>query len=299
MTCKGLWSTPQTAPVTKVLSVTTAYESIKLLGKIFDMPHWKTFKGWRPTVDFFQDVAKRINSGSLDLGRRHYAQSLTIGVLQSILCGYDKVVAVELGVASGRGLLDICTAAQFFRDELEIEVLVYGFDNASGLPPPIDHRDHPEMWSQGQFDMTSVGGADALREKLPSFAKLVIGDVGETIPQFEKELNGGRLGFVSLDLDYYSSTRQALKIFEFGRDSYLPAVPFYCDDVSHALTFNPWCGEELAIDEFNQEHDLRKISKKESFVIRHFYVCHVLDHPLRTGEQKCRPNFPIIITRLV
>jgi hypothetical protein len=64
----------------------------------------------------------------------------------------------------------------------------------------------------------------------------------------------------------------------------------YIDDIA-LERHNPWCGEWLAISEFNHDHKMRKIAKDEFLVtrrlfkhakwIRHMYVCHVLDHPDR------------------
>ena len=64
------------------------------------------------------------------------------------------------------------------------------------------------------------------------------------------------------------------------------------------ISYNQWCGEEAAIREFNFENELRKIQRNDTFAIPRFHVCHVLDHPIRTGSQKVRPGFPLQITRI-
>lgn len=241
-------------------------------------------------IHYFNDVGQRIRNGSLDLGRAHYALSVAHGALQAIYCNYDKICVVELGVAQGHGLLDLCKAAAFFRDDLGIDIQVYGIDNATGLPPLTDHRDHPEIWAEGQFCM---GDPDELRARLPPFAKLLIGDVGDKIEEFFNSEFGSRLGFASIDVDYYSSTKRLLKLFENSAEYYLPATPVYVDDVKVLLTYNQWCGEELAIAEFNEDHAFRKIEAKPQFHVHNFHVLHVLDHPIRTGAVK--PRFPFEI----
>jgi hypothetical protein len=260
------------------------------------MQHWRDFQNYAPVLKSFREIAESIRSAKLNLGRYHYAQSVTISVLQAIYCGYERLALVELGVAAGAGLLDLCKAATFFRSEFGLDIVVYGFDNATGLPPPLDYRDHPEMWSQNQFKMPD---ADALGAKLPGFAQLFIGDIKDTIHTAEEKLAGAKLGFVAVDVDYYSSTVPAMQLLKLAPHNYLPATIVYFDDVLHSLLYNQWCGEELAIREFNEENELRKIQKNDNFRIRHFHVLHVLDHPLRNGSEKHRPGFPIIINPLV
>lgn len=238
----------------------------------------------------FKEIGQLIRADVIDVGRKHYALSLAHGVRQALHSGYSKIVAIELGVASGDGLLDLCKAAEYFRKILKIEIDVYGFDTGIGLPPCMDYRDHPEIWREGLYNM---GDVEALRNKLPSFAKLIIGDVGETIPQLESQLGDAKIGFVAFDLDFYSSATRAMKLFNFAPERYVPALPIYFDDVDSNITYNEWCGEGLAISEFNSANTLRKIERKRHFSIPSFYVCHVFDHPIRTGLIKPRMPFAI------
>jgi hypothetical protein len=69
-------------------------------------------------------------------------------------------------------------------------------------------------------------------------------------------------------------------------------VPLYVDDIALA-TSNRFGGELLAIDEFNAEHELRKIDVDRALVNRrvfnhaewlsHMYKLHVLDHEERNN----------------
>ncbi len=254
------------------------------------MPNWNSFSNYMDVRAAARSVAHKIRSNEIDVGRQHYALGLLHGVIQAVHCGYEKIVAVELGVAGGGGLLELCKAADFFRTETGIEIEVYGFDNATGLPPGSGHKDHPEIWRDGQF---SMGDPNNLIAKLPDFAHLIIGDVEETIKKFEYKIFGSRLGFVSIDLDYYSSTKSAMGIFEMHPLFYVPALPVYLDDIEVLITYNPWCGEEKAVEEFNQSHEFRKIHRKPNFAIHNFSVCQILDHPIRTGEIQPRFQFEI------
>lgn len=257
--------------------------------------NWQDFKSGEKAHEYFSDFGQKIKAGSLDLGRSQYALSLALGLLGAIHCQYGKITAIEFGVATGSGLLDLCKAAKFFRDELQFDIDVYGFDNAVGLPAPKDYRDHPELWRTGQFRMRDES---ELRAALPDFAHLILGDIAETVGKAEEILERSQLGFVAVDLDFYSSTKGALKIFEHPPLNYLPAVPVYFDDIMYAqFTQNRWCGEPLAIEEFNNEHRFRKIDAKLNFRIPKLHACHILDHPVRTGQQALKAGFGLMSFR--
>jgi hypothetical protein len=78
-------------------------------------------------------------------------------------------------------------------------------------------------------------------------------------------------------------------------------VSMYFDDVSFFFA-NRWAGELAAIEEFNQEHELRKIGPDRSLPGRRpissatwysqMYACHILDHPTRQ-EPRQRPHLTI------
>jgi hypothetical protein len=259
--------------------------------------HWREFGHGKDAVAYMANVAQRIRKSQLDLGRPHYALTLSMGVVSAIFCGVGKIVAVEFGVGGGASLLDLCKAAEFFRNDLGFEIEVYGLDNATGLPRPVDHRDHPELWHTGMYMMRD---AEALRAKLPPFAHLLIGDVADTTPMLRNVL--GRespLGFVAIDVDYYSSAMPCLNILLHEPSCYLPAVPMYFDDLmSNLLTFNAWCGEAWAITVFNAFSESRKIQENRLFntmhPIRPFHSCQILDHPLRTGREPVRKDFSFL-----
>jgi len=251
---------------------------------------WKNIDNWYSLAVAVNSEAQKIRQGSLNFGKLEYSLSLLHGVHQAILCNYDSIVAIELGVAQGNGLLSLSRAAEHFSQKSGIPIEVYGFDNATGLPQMTGPEDHPEIWSEGLFNM---GDPAILKSKLPEFTHLIIGDVNETVSQFKEILNTKKIAFLSIDLDYYSSTKNALGILKFNPENYIPAVPLYVDDVYDLITYNPWCGEEKAINEFNQENNYRKIHRKENFNINRFHVCQILDHPVRLG--KIKPKFPFEI----
>ena len=134
--------------------------------------------------------------------------------------------------------------------------------------------------------------SERLRKILPNNVELILGDVAETLPTVLDKLDPRvPIGFVSIDLDYYSSTKQALSsIGKISADKVLPHTLMYFDDLEDP-SHNNYCGELLAINEFNQEHEYRKIEKhsflrgyrifKNARWIDHMFTMHVLDHSQR------------------
>lgn len=102
------------------------------------------------------------------------------------------------------------------------------------------------------------------------------------------------IGFVSWDLDYYSSTIAAFQLLEAAADVLLPRIVSYFDDIM-GLTFGDHVGERTAITEFNATHLARKVSPiyglrftlpwpvSESQWSEMMYLAHLFDHP-RFGD---------------
>ncbi|MDE1985078.1 MAG: hypothetical protein KGJ53_01065 [Alphaproteobacteria bacterium] len=212
--------------------------------------------------------------------------------------GLKKLTLVEFGVANGAGLLNMCRIAVSVTKVTGVEFEVFGFDTGSGMPAAVDYRDHPEMFQQNDFPMD----VERLNAALPPFASLVLGNVADTVPAFLAKLSPrAPLAFVSMDLDYYSSTKTALEIFNGAPEHYLQAALLYLDDTV-IETANPWCGELLAINEFNDENEHRKIAPfpmlrsrrlfKNPRWIEQIYLVHIMDHPLRTPGLR-RPSHVI------
>jgi hypothetical protein len=183
----------------------------------------------------------------------------------------------------------MCRIAEAVSQLTGVRIDVIGFDTGAGLPQARDYRDHPEYYSRSDFTMPDP---DQLRAKLPSFAQLIIGNIEQTAPDFLSQYQHV-IGFVAVDVDYYSSATSCLAMLNGSPAKYLPCVPVFFDDVilDH---HNPWCGELLAIDTFNRLGDFRKIAPftalankrilKSASWIPQMYALHVLDHPTRTAD---------------
>ncbi len=246
------------------------------------MHDWRAMS-FQEVNEYFSALIKKIRNESQPLGikYRHYLLGLAYGVKEAIICGNERLAAVEFGVFYGAGLLEMCKAAAFFRDEFGLDIQVYGFDGGVGLPRLTgDYRDQPEMFVPGDFKMPDQ---QALRAQLPAFCELVIGEVGETVQTFEPRLEDRVVIFAAYDLDLYSSTVRALPFLTYRPELYLPAVPMFFDDNGKTITQCEWAGEELAIHEFNSAHAMRKIERKDRHMwwLLNMFVLHVLDHPIR------------------
>jgi hypothetical protein len=241
------------------------------------------------------------NKVDFDLVQRpHYAYGLLAAAEQAREQGLEAITAVEFGVASGEGLLNLCSIAERMTNATGIKVKIAGFDSGTGMPPPIDYRDHPEEFRSGDFPMEH----DKLRSRLPANCRLILGPVKETVPEY---LASGLspeapLGFAAFDLDYYTSTSEAFGLLadpDPAKYIFLPML--YFDDIV-LPNYNEWAGELLAIRDFNRAHELRKIESyrflrsrrmlKNARWIDQIYLLHLFDHPWleRRREIRTMPN---------
>lgn len=172
--------------------------------------------------------------------------------------GMQKMSVIEFGVAGGNGLVNLEQHALATQKHLGVDVEVYGFDTGTGLPEPVDYRDEPYHWRGGYFEMDQA----KLRARL-RFAKLVIGRISETLPDFVPHYSPAPIGALCMDLDYYSSTMESLRLFDVARERILPRAFMYFDDIigQEGWLHSSFTGERLAISEFNATHEGQKISR--------------------------------------
>jgi len=193
-------------------------------------------------------VASKVYWESLE--RAPYAFGLWHAAQRARELRIQEITAVEFGVASGQGLLIMQQHASAVERETGVRIWVFGFDLGTGLPETDDPRDHIDAWRSGDYKMDPP----RLQSRLSERTTLVLGDVARTVSRFAPR---GPIGFVSFDLDFYSSTMHAFRIFE---KPILPHTPIYFDDV--ILPFNHrFAGELLAIDDFNRRSENIKIDR--------------------------------------
>jgi hypothetical protein len=201
--------------------------------------------------------------------------------------GYKTLTILEFGVASGAGLMNLVEISKKLSKTTGVQFKIYGFDTGKGMPKPESYKDHPEYYKQGDFLMDY----ESLKQHLPNNVELLIGDVKDTLQTFKSKLTKDEpIGFISFDLDYYCSTKSALHVLRFEPLLYLPLTYIYFDDIAEQH-HNSFCGELLAIKEFNVENEFRKLEyhrflENERIFrrckwIKQIYYFHVLDHPIR------------------
>lgn len=213
-------------------------------------------------------------------GRPSYRWGILCAAFLGKALGYKRISVIEFGVAGGNGLVKMEKIAEEVERASGVAIDVYGFDTGSGLTKPLDYRDLPQLWREGDYQMD----VELLRSRL-SRAQLVLGPVADTVSSFV-ESAPAPIGFVSFDLDLYSSTMDAFKLFDADQDVLLPRVVCYFDDII-GFSHGDFNGERLAIHDFNASHDQRKISQiyglryvleMEKVWTEMMYMFHAFDH---------------------
>lgn len=215
--------------------------------------------------------------------RPHYLVGLLTAAEEALSEGVNSICAIEFGVGGGSGLLALAEYAEGVARATGVTIYVYGFDLAVGLPSfCVDYRDHPDQWRPGDYPMDE----ESLRRRLAGRAVLVLGDVADTVPTFVGELQRLPVGFIAVDLDLYSSTREALKVLTLPGKRMLRHVVMYFDDVDFMFCHR-YAGELLAIDEFNATNATVKIdvwrgvengrALPDAAWLKKMYLAHDLD----------------------
>jgi len=178
--------------------------------------------------------------------------------------GLKRISVIEFGVAGGNGLVALEKHARVVEKLLSMKIDVYGFDLGDGLPTPIDYRDLPHFWKPGFYKMD----VKQLKKRLGD-AKLIFGDVGKTVETFFNDYNPSPVAAVMFDLDYYSATLAALKIFNNSDKFNLPRVFCYFDDIigNETSLVSEYTGQRLAINEFNKNNEYKKFDVMHSLMV--------------------------------
>lgn len=221
--------------------------------------------------------------------RQPYAYCLLAAADYARRMGTTRITAVEFGVAAGAGLFNICDISRQVTKETSVEFDIVGIDSGVGMPPPRDYRDQPQKYFTGDYPAVD---RERLVAALPPNCRILFGPLLPSIEELARTL-ASPIGFVSVDVDYYWSTVEALTIFEYPAEQLLPLVFTYFDDVQDPED-NVFCGELLAIEEFNTKAILRRIAVANRLTHRRIfktpvwphqiYFAHVFDHPARSLE---------------
>jgi hypothetical protein len=220
--------------------------------------------------------------------RPHFAYGVYRAACEARRLSLKGITVIEFGVAGGSGLVILEKIAAAVEKQIGISIAVIGFDTGAGMPKATDYRDLPHIWQPGFFKMDIV----ALQARLKK-AELIIGDVQKTIADFMERDRDYPIGFISFDLDYYSSTLEAFRILQGPAELCLPRVYCYFDDIvgNDWENHSEFVGELLAIKEFNENNPMRRIAPIH--LLRHkrrmpaiwndkMYLFSNFEHPLAT-----------------
>ena len=228
-------------------------------------------------------VATRVRYGIFE--RPHYAYGIYQAAEQARKLGIPAITVMEFGVSRGLGLLAMESHASEIAAATGVRIATVGFDTGAGMPEPEDYRDLPHIWQRGFYKMD----ADRLRARLQT-AELILGDVGETVPQWLACPDAPPVGFAAFDLDYYSSTARAFRLFDGPATHHLPRTYCYLDDITwpEYACHCEYIGELAAARDFNLAHHTRKIcplhllrNMRPNYAYWHdnIYVFHNFEHP--------------------
>jgi len=235
-------------------------------------------------------LLKRFPLGSFDtrlevgaFERPWYAWCLYHAALEAKALGHAAITAIELGVAGGNGLVQLCEIQDQVQAETGIRIFTQGLDGGTGLPETSDARDLLYCWPAGSFPMDYV----KLTQRLRGRADIVIGDVAQTAKQLSIRADAP-LGAVLFDLDFFTSTRDAFALLE--HPNVLPRVWCYFDDIVGTPdgVFSDYTGVRAAIRQFNANKSEREAHLSQAYVFRNhypeewhqlIYVYHRMTHP--------------------
>jgi hypothetical protein len=161
----------------------------------------------------------------------------------------------EFGVGRGRTMMRFMKALTLYCRLEGIDPYsysIFGFDSFEGLPAKESPRDDHAGWHQHQFHYTveqitqRVGSQIDVSRGTVRFIKGFFRD--SLTPELAAELSSHPPSIVTIDVDYYSSTKTVLEWLS----RILPSgCLFYFDDL-WAFYGHPEMGEIGAINEFNR-----------------------------------------------
>jgi hypothetical protein len=240
------------------------------------------FDNGYPWLGFmFQELMK----DALCARKPMYTWGVIQGAALAKILHFTEISVLEFGVAGGAGLVSLEHISEIIQSRLGLGIDVYGFDTGIGHPKPRDYRDQPNMWFEGQLPMKQ----NVLEQAL-SHTSLILGLIKDTLPMFLSQ-SPAPVAFISFDFDLYSSTRDALQLFNAPCERLLPRIISYFDDIN-GHTYSDFTGERLAISEFNCSNERRKLSpiyNLKFFVPRSYlngywwdsyFYAHIFEHPL-------------------
>lgn len=243
-------------------------------------------RGFVSRTDGLYDYSPNFLTDLQATSRPHYAYCLMHAANLARRLEINRISAIEFGVAGGNGLAFMSDFAKRIERRTGITIECYGFDTGEGMPEPENVRDLPYWFQRAQYVMDE----QRLRKRLPE-TKIVIGNAKETVAAFIDTYKPAPIAAIFHDMDYWSSTRDALKLLKYAEQSseyFMPRIFNYFDDIigTEWEMYGHLNGQLLAIDEFNdgdancQIHLNQNLLPNESIPWRYqIYYAHLFHHP--------------------
>jgi hypothetical protein len=204
----------------------------------------------KPNLRDYLDLVKR---GVIP--RPHYALGILMAAHQAYKLGYEKISIIEFGCFNLDGLIDMEQHVKDIKEFINIEFDIFGFDYGKGLPKMKFHEaDRMQEWDIGDYRFENKENLNSLKN-----AKIIWGNVNKTVKKFIKEtdLTKAPIGFISNDLDYYTSTYKSFDLLKTKPSNFIARPILYFDDFFRSSKYE---GEYLAIEMFNKKNK-KKLSE--------------------------------------
>jgi hypothetical protein len=264
----------------------------RVLGKLLLSPEFQTSIMAGPVRRLIRSTSSigsyspQFMLDSMATERPHYAYCLLGAADLAKRLGISRISAIEFGVAGGNGLEFMSSFGKKVERSTGVAIDCYGFDTGEGMPDPEGAKDLPYWFRKAQYRMDQA----KLRSKVPD-AKLVIGNIRDTVSSFVGEHRPAPIGAIMNDVDYHSSTLESFRLFASAKDhpdSFLPRIFMYFDDIIGGASemYGPFNGQLAAINEFNGAQEEAKIHLNQNLMpFAHItyryqiYYAHLLRHP--------------------
>lgn len=244
----------------------------------------------------YDKIYKLISDGQVRCRNVQYGFGLVYSFHIAELCGYNEFDIIEFGVSPvPNGLIDLKNISDQIQAHAgtNFKINIIGFDRESGMPMPSSYKDHPEIWQE------NLWGIEPLTFTNAKFAKIYSGELHDTVQEYIDSIKetSSRIGFIVFDLDQYQGTKVATNILKIDPKYIFPCLPMFWDDLYSTPLMSEYTGPFLAAKEFNEENDARKIDLKQLYMQYFTSFLQVLDHPMRTGQEK--PTYPLFLKHFI
>lgn len=222
-----------------------------------------------------------VDAGALERPAHAYCMWHAAQLARELGC--REISAAEFGVAGGNTLIILEGYAKAIEKSLGVRIALYGFDSGAGMPPPAGVEDLPYWFRPAQYPMN----VDRLQGRLNT-AELVLGNVRDTVPAFFSAKKRPPLAVIFNDLDYFSSSRDLMRIFDSDCANFMPRVFLYLDDIVGGAKemYGEFNGQLAANELFNRTHERIKVHLNQNLLPQsalpwrtQIYYVHLFDHP--------------------